>query len=259
MSGIKLNRILLFMLLFTISGKVTAQPDTVHHSYLKSYFTDSRDLLLAPFTWKPNDISLAVFTAGYTAFFIVFDDDIHDLSLRNGSRAGHETASYALAPFGNGIYSLPLLGFVYANGTLMQNEYDKQMALLGLKTFVISAGEATLVKALVRRSRPDESGGSGSNFSGGGGFKPFSDNGSFVSRHATTAFALAAVLSKGFGQKKRWVTPVAYTLASLVALSRVYENEHWFSDVFAGACLGYATGSFVFHLNKPRLNRISKN
>jgi len=43
---------------------------------------------------------------------------------------------------------------------------------------------------------------------------------------------------------------VAYTLASLVTISRVYEREHWASDALAGACLGYVSGKFIYKFNR---------
>jgi hypothetical protein len=38
---------------------------------------------------------------------------------------------------------------------------------------------------------------------------------------------------------------IAYSAATLIGLSRMVENRHWFSDVVAGAFLGYFTGKQV--------------
>ena len=57
---------------------------------------------------------------------------------------------------------------------------------------------------------------------------------SFPSGHATTAFALAAVI--GF-VSPRWFYP-GLGLAAVVALSRVTEGVHYPSDVIAGAIVG---------------------
>ena len=68
----------------------------------------------------------------------------------------------------------------------------------------------------------------------------------FPSGHATAAFAFAAALS-GEG-RRRWARAnrvtelLAYTAASLVALSRVYHDRHWASDAVMGSAIGLVTG-----------------
>jgi undecaprenyl-diphosphatase len=98
---------------------------------------------------------------------------------------------------------------------------------------------ATLVKRAIGRGRPDH-------FDQYGllGFAPnwvdwtFQ---SFPSGHATTAFALAAVI--GF-VSPRWYYP-GLAIAAVIAVSRVALGVHYTSDVVAGAILGLAGAYFV--------------
>jgi len=62
------------------------------------------------------------------------------------------------------------------------------------------------------------------------------NNSSFPSSHAANAAALALVLGM------RWprLSPGFALLAALVALSRVYLNRHFLSDVLVGAAIGVA-------------------
>lgn len=60
----------------------------------------------------------------------------------------------------------------------------------------------------------------------------------FPSGHATASFAVAAVLASYFP----WGRGIWYGLAGFVALSRVVKGSHFFSDVLAGALLGYLIG-----------------
>ena len=62
---------------------------------------------------------------------------------------------------------------------------------------------------------------------------------SFPSGHAATAFMCAVVLSN------RRTAPAWFTLAALVASSRVYVRMHHASDVAAGAALGLALGGIA--------------
>lgn len=66
---------------------------------------------------------------------------------------------------------------------------------------------------------------------------------SFPSGHATTAFALAAVL--GF-LSERWFYP-ALLLAAMIALSRITLGVHYPSDVLAGAVVGLV-GAYAVRL-----------
>jgi membrane-associated phospholipid phosphatase len=98
---------------------------------------------------------------------------------------------------------------------------------------------ATLLKGLIGRARPmhfDDAG----LFSFGTNWGNWEFQ-SFPSGHATTAFALAAVL--GF-ISARWFVP-AIIFAVLIATSRVALGMHYPSDVFAGAVLGLLGAYFV--------------
>jgi membrane-associated phospholipid phosphatase len=73
---------------------------------------------------------------------------------------------------------------------------------------------------------------------------------SFPSGHATSAFCAAALLSDG---DPAW-RPLYYTLATVVAWSRVYVRIHHASDVVGGMAIGAALGEVarrVYPLPRP--------
>lgn len=71
---------------------------------------------------------------------------------------------------------------------------------------------------------------------------------SFPSGHAIDAFAVATVISRRYGARHKWVTPLAYGAAAAIGVSRVTTSAHFPSDVFFGSALGYAIGRFgVLH------------
>lgn len=81
---------------------------------------------------------------------------------------------------------------------------------------------------------------------------------SFPSGHAGRTFAIATVFSEAYKESHPFVPYVAYTTASLVGISRIYDNQHWFSDVFVGAALGYSIGKFISNrrlINKSKMPR----
>lgn len=61
------------------------------------------------------------------------------------------------------------------------------------------------------------------------------DHFSMPSGHTSSMFAFAGTLAGSYGLK---VAIPAYTAATLTALSRIKEDDHWLSDVVAGMFLG---------------------
>ena len=55
------------------------------------------------------------------------------------------------------------------------------------------------------------------------------------------------------GPRGKKVTIPAYTLAALVGWARLRDNVHWFSDVLAGATLGYIVGRTTVRVNNAAL------
>ena len=70
------------------------------------------------------------------------------------------------------------------------------------------------------------------------------DRSSFPSGHTTTSFATATSLTYAYGWK---AALIAYPMAAFVASSRLAKGTHWFSDVVAGAFLGYWVGRAGFY------------
>jgi membrane-associated phospholipid phosphatase len=69
---------------------------------------------------------------------------------------------------------------------------------------------------------------------------------SFPSGHTTTAFAFASTVTREtqfwWPHAAWYVGTVFYGGASLVGMSRIYNNQHWASDVMAGAAIGTIVG-----------------
>ena len=86
---------------------------------------------------------------------------------------------------------------------------------------------------------------------------------SFPSGHSTAAFAFASVVTaetSNWWPDGRWpVGTITYSIATLTAASRIYNRQHWASDVIAGAAIGTLTGLKVFRYQHSHPgNRIDK-
>lgn len=76
------------------------------------------------------------------------------------------------------------------------------------------------------------------------------DQKSFPSGHTSNAFAIATVVERHCG---RTGGLVAYPLAAFVGFTRIRQNKHYLSDVFAGATLGLIVGRSVVRVNGAAL------
>lgn len=114
---------------------------------------------------------------------------------------------------------------------------------------VVATGLVTLaIKGVVGRTRPYAAGGSDADeFRVFRGFQ--SPNASFPSGHTGVAFGAASAfsseLTRSHPRAAHWVSPILYTAAAGVGVSRLYNNQHWASDAIVAAALGNFIGRAV--------------
>ena len=143
------------------------------------------------------------------------------------------------------VYSLAgISGGSYLLGRIGGNDHLKETGLLGLEALVHTQIIIQGLKLATQRERPLDHDGDGSFWEGGN---------SFPSGHAAGSFALAAVFA--YEYRDHIAVPItAYSLASLVSLSRLSAQRHWASDVFVGGSVGFLIGRFVYkHHHDPNL------
>ena len=116
-------------------------------------------------------------------------------------------------PLGS-VYGLSLLGADAKHGYV-----DRTLELA--VSYAALGAMVNAVKYTVREPRPD---GSARN--------------SFPSGHTATTFMGAELVRIEYGDDSPWYSFGAYTIAVTVGVLRVYNNRHWFTDVFAGAGIG---------------------
>ena len=112
------------------------------------------------------------------------------------------------------IYGLSLLGAEAKHGYI-DRTLEFATAYIALGAIVNS------IKYTVREPRPDGSA-----------------NNSFPSGHTATTFMGAELVRIEYGEDSPWYSVGAYTAAITVGALRVYNNRHWFTDIFAGAGVG---------------------
>lgn len=156
-------------------------------------------------------------------------------------------SKYFISPWGNGLYSLPALGTLYLFGNPKDDNQYRKAAIHSFETFIFTAFTTSIFKLSFHRHRPCETNPPNSGIWDGPSFKH--DYVSFPSGHTSSIFSLATILAYEYKGKPA-VAAISFSLAGLVAISRIYDNKHWFTDVVAGAVLGFACGKIIYQLNK---------
>ena len=220
-------------------------------AYFKSYWTATKKIVTGPARWRGKEWGI---TAGVVATGIVlyiYDDDIRIFFQKYRTTELDNASKYVFEPWGNGIYPAALLGGFYIYGLAAKDNKARQVALGGAQALILTGISTQLIKHLTHRHRPYQDTPPNPKL-WEGPFKGWEYT-SFPSFHTSTAFALASVLSSVY-KDKIWVGILSYGMATGVGLSRIYENEHWASDVLIGAALGYAIGKTIFYVMDGKSN-----
>lgn len=139
-------------------------------------------------------------------------------------------------------------GGLYLVGRAMKQPRLADLGWHGTEAVLLGEVMATLLKGTLGRARPLVSIERPRDFEFGRGFGG-GEWRSFPSGHATTAFAAAAAVTDEttlWWPKSTWIVgPLMYGGATAVALSRMYHNRHWASDVAVGALIGTFSGKKV--------------
>jgi membrane-associated phospholipid phosphatase len=138
----------------------------------------------------------------------------------------------------------------YAVGRLSHSATIADVAAHTGESVILTSVISQIIRGPLGRARPSVSPDDQYHFQFGKGFTHF-DNRSFPSLHSATAFAAASALVGEIHERDpnaSWfAAPILYAAAAVPGLTRMYLNEHWASDVVAGAFVGTLIGSRVVH------------
>jgi membrane-associated phospholipid phosphatase len=137
-------------------------------------------------------------------------------------------------------------------GIIAKDTATKKIAIELFQAGVYSELMTTVLKFAVGRARPLVTENPNT-------FRPFALLGnnyySMPSGHTTSAVALSTVMSRH--AKTTFWKIAAYVPAALTMFSRIYQDDHWLSDVVPGAAIGYFVGNWVVDLHEGKRHRIN--
>ena len=219
--------------------------------YLKSYWDSGLTVLAQPlhYDWKNWTVFGGVAAATSLAF--VYDDEIHDFINKNFYDKNVNSVTAITNVFGEELFILPCIAGTYAISAINNDCRLRNTSLAVLQSFVYAEVASAGLKVLTCRLRPSDANSQQPTANSQSWLGPFAtfESTSFPSGHAMRSFAVAATVA-GFYPEKAWVGVVSYSMAALCSAGRVVSDEHWASDVIAGAALGYFIGRGVVKFNE---------
>jgi len=129
------------------------------------------------------------------------------------------------------VYALNLIG------NEGKNSLRDQTVILGTSAIILT-GTVFVAKDITKIQRPNET-----------------TKNSFPSGHTAIAFAGAEFLYQEYKDKSLWYGIVGYSVATATGLLRIYNNEHWLTDVVAGAGIGILSTKIAYWIH-PVVSRL---
>lgn len=204
-----------------------------------------------PTRWDGRDwLTLGVVTAG-TVVVMQADQPIRDAVLRDQRYYNSVPIEFGRI-WGEFYTPIVLFGGFAVHSLLADDIGTRKIAYEIGQASIYASATAYLLKLAIGRARPYMNEGKSS-------FHPFTslfgqDYHSLPGGHNTAAFVISTVLSRN--ARQGWLKAVAYLPAALTFISRVYQDQHWTSDDFLGAALGYFVATWVVDLHEREENRL---
>ncbi|MBK9098064.1 MAG: phosphatase PAP2 family protein [bacterium] len=218
-----------------------------HQSDFSLFMEDGVNLATAPFSFTSTDWLKTGALVLATGLAFSLDPKIKDQvnsqrspSLDNATGFGEKYGSTSYA----GIFA----GGMYLTGKIFNNKSIATTGRMLTESILYSGLAVSILKYTVGRSRPYTNEGPVTMFT----YSFQEANVSFPSGHTATAFAVSTVLANRIDNP--FATVALYGLAGFTGYQRIYDNKHWFSDVFVGAAIGYFIGSSIVNSEEDREN-----
>jgi membrane-associated phospholipid phosphatase len=240
------------LVLFLIVIPSLGSAQTAQNPYdLGQFWHETGVFFTQPLRWQADDWLTCGAIGAATALSTLSDN-----AVRYAVRGGTIGVNNPPPAPGNSHYTVPIVA-----GRIYGEVYSPIIFFAGFASYSLITGDKTtrkigyelgesalyggafvyVMKILVGRSRPltDE---------GPGHFRPsFSiiddDYHSFPSGHSAVSMVISTVLSRNVDPL--WAKILCYVPAAVTMYSRIYQDQHWVSDVVLGGAIGFFFSTWV--------------
>jgi len=147
--------------------------------------------------------------------------------------------------YGSGEPTLILFAGLYLTGLIFNRYKMRETGLLVGEAYVFSGLLTLLAKSIFGRWRPYTNQG---DFSFYGWNLSNNDMFAYFSGHASVSVALSTILAST--TENIYLKLFYYLLALITCVSRIYNDQHWLSDVVTGAIVAYLISRVLIAIHK---------
>ena len=210
---------------------------------LRNFWHDQKAIWTSPAHINSKNVRWWGVFGASTAILIATDRRTSSVVSKNESGIAW---SKGISHIGAAYVTVPVATGLYVFGRHKNDPKAREAGILGLEALLDSQIAVAVMKAAAGRERPDFGDGHGHFFKGQRGFP---------SGHAIMTWSFASLISHEYAPGK--ITPViAYSLASLVSVSRFTARKHFASDIVAGSAMGWFIGRYVYeHHLDPEIHK----
>jgi hypothetical protein len=193
-----------------------------------------------------RDLITGGIALGATALLSIWDTDIAQASQR-GWYQDSSTIRFANRVSKVQETTLTVGGLVvYGIGRLTKSRTTADIALHATEAVVLGSLASQIIRGPLGRTRPHVTNDEDQyDFSPFKGFRSF-EHRAFPSIHTSSSMAVATVLAMETHRRRPratpFVAPILFAAGILPGLSRINQNQHWASDIAAGAFMGAFAG-----------------
>ncbi|MCS6989876.1 MAG: phosphatase PAP2 family protein [Chloroherpetonaceae bacterium] len=196
---------------------------------------NAKEIFSSPFRYQKSQwlVVAGILSLGVSAH--VLDEPLREFARERRSRVASfvfSVGEFYGSPLGAGLIG----GGLYASGLASGDASTRLSGRAVLESVLYAALLTQILKITIGRSRPYARKGA-RDFNG---LSWTNERWSLPSGHATMAFATSSALATRV--RKPLASVGFFALATLTAAQRVYDDQHWLSDVVFGAAIGTSVG-----------------